>query len=130
VQFENARGSLQRISHWQRIAFAASIPLLVIGAVLFGATGAACAYLLSRMLLALPLHRAAREHGVLHLLPQAVVTLGIVGLAAAIGFAATLPLEGVLEFAAATVLASVAVVLLLCVQNHATATEDARFIWR
>lgn len=129
VQFENARGSLHRISRWQRIAFAASIPALMVGAVLFGATGAACAYLLGRILLAFPLHRAAREHGVRYLLPQAVLTLGIVGVAAGTGFATTVPLDGTLELAMATLVSAFVVIALLWVQNHATAPEDARFIW-
>jgi O-antigen/teichoic acid export membrane protein len=130
VQYENARGSLQRISHWQRIAFAASIPFLLAGAALFGATGAACAYLLSRMLLAVPLHKAAKESGVYQLLPQAGLTIGIVGLASGIGFATTAQMHGVLELVTATIVATASVVALLWAQNHATAGEDARFIWK
>jgi hypothetical protein len=130
VQFENARGSLQRISHWQRIAFAASIPVLIAGAILFGATGAACAYLLSRLLLAVPLHRAAYDQGVRHLLPQALLTLGAVGLAAATGFVVTSSLHGVVQLLAATIFATVVVTALLWAQNRTTARDDARFIWQ
>lgn len=129
VQFENARGSLQRISQWQRVAFAISIPFLVAGAVLVGATGAACAYLLSRVLLAVPLHRAAREHGVRQLLPQSLLTLGFVAIAAGVGLAVSTPLDGGTGLASATLLATVSILALLWVQNHATAAEDSRFIW-